>query len=97
MLGTPTKGHPFDDQQSDISELSIIAWVTTTIGKYHRDDVGPWPMFHINMPYSADAVGRGFIAGIIAYATKEGSYTPWHVCYNWDEDEGFHNVDCADT
>ncbi len=95
-LGEPTKGHPFDDPSCDISALSLLAWVTTSMGKYHRDEVGPWPTFHINMPCAADAIGRKFLAGIIMGATTEKYYTPWHVCYNWETDEGFHRPDCAE-
>ena len=96
MLGEPTNGHPFEDLNRDISEYSILAWVTASMGKFHRAEISLWPRFHINMPVSADAIGRGFLAGIIGYATLEERYTPWHICYNWEEDAGFHRVDCTE-
>ena len=95
-LGASMKGHPLDAPDKDISELSILGWVTTTTEKLRRGEKIPRPMFHISMPTSGDATGRRFLAGVISYATVEDKYTPWHICYNWEEDEGFHRADCAE-
>ena len=105
MLRRRRKGHPFDYPGSDLSISCILGWVTRTMGKWHRDTIGPWPTFHICEPGFADAVGRTFLAGIIAYAILEEYYTPWHVCYNWKRDGsdegiynfvGMHHIDCSE-
>ena len=94
--GELVKGHPFDDPSHDIDQTSILAWVTPSVGKYHRPNLSTWPHFHIGHPALFDAIGRAFLAGVIAYAAWGDAYTPWHICYNWNDDDGCHRVDCPE-
>lgn len=84
-------GHPSDGLSCDTSEIRTLGWVTIAVD----DALWVRPHFHLASPVAADAIGRGLLAGIIAYAVQGKDYTPWHICYNWDENDDYrHHIDC---
>ena len=85
-------GHPFNIGGPDRTdpEFSVIAWVTK--GK-REDPYSDAFTIHIGLPSPFDPIGQCYLAGVIANPVTAGDYSPWALCYNWDEDDGSHLVD----